>query len=128
MLTLYYPTQTIIGSNVDGVERMVLLSSYKDWLKSLYKNNQKAFAAKRAQMKDILLKGIVIELGPWEKEKDKSTEVSDNIVYYIGGYLVYSFGKKTCCACCLKTMAAENGSSLPDNMTAQTLTKLKSKG
>ena len=72
MLTLYYPTQTIIGSNVDGVERMVLLSSYKDWLKSLYKNNQKAFAAKRAQMKDILLKGIVIELGPWEKEKDKS--------------------------------------------------------
>ena len=114
MLTLYYPTQTIIGSNVDGVERMALLSSYKDWLKSLYKNNQKAFAAKRAQMKDILLKGIVIELGPWEKEKDKSTEVSDNIVYYIGGYLVYSFGKKTCCACCLKTMAAENGSSLPD--------------
>ena len=79
MLTLYYPTQTIIGSNVDGVERMALLSSYKDWLKSLYKNNQKAFAAKRAQMKDILLKGIVIELGPWEKEKDKSTEVSDNI-------------------------------------------------
>ena len=129
MLTLYYPTKTIIGSNVDGVERMVLLSSYKDWLKSLYKNNQKAFAAKRAQMKDILLKGIVIELGPWEKEKDKSTEVSDNIVYYIGGYLVYSFGKKkTCCACCVKTMAAENGCSLPDNMTAQTLTQLKSKG
>jgi hypothetical protein len=95
MLTLYYPTKTIIGSNVDGVERMVLLSSYKDWLKSLYKNNQKAFAAKRAQMKDILLKGIVIELGPWVKEKDSSTEVSDNIVYYIGGYLVYSFGKKT---------------------------------
>lgn len=45
-------------------------------------------------MKDILLKGIVIELGPWVKEKDNSTEVSDNIVYYIGGYLVYSFGKK----------------------------------
>ena len=45
-------------------------------------------------MKDILLKRIVIELGPWEKEKDKSTEVSDNIVYYIGGYLVYSFGEK----------------------------------
>lgn len=107
---------------------MVLLSSYKDWLKSLYINNQKAFAAKRAQMKDILLKGIVIELGPWVKEKDNSTEVSDNIVYYIGGYLVYSFGKKKHCACCVKTMAAENGSSLPDNMTAQTLTKLKSKG
>jgi hypothetical protein len=79
-------------------------------------------------MKDILLKGIVIELGPWEKEKDKSTEVSDNIVYYIGGYLVYSLGGNTCCACCVKTMAAENGSSLPDNTTAQTLTKLKSKG
>ncbi len=79
---------------------MVLLSSYKDWLKSLYKNNQKAFAAKRAQMKDILLKGIVIELGPWVNEKDNSTEVSDNIVYYIGGYLVYSFGKKTMCLLC----------------------------
>lgn len=108
---------------------MVLLSSYKDWLKSLYKNNQKAFAAKRAQMKDILSKGIVIELGLWVKEKDNPTEVSDNIVYYIGGYLVYSFGKKNIhCACCVKTMVAENRSSLPDNMTAQTLTKLKSKG
>jgi hypothetical protein len=43
---------------------MVLLSIYKDWLTILYKTNQKPFAAKRAQMKDVLLKRIFIELGP----------------------------------------------------------------
>lgn len=108
---------------------MTLLSSYKDWLTSLYKTNKKAFAAKRAHMKDILLKGIFIELGPWITESNSSTQVSHNIVYYIGGYLVYSFGrKKNQCSCCLKSMAAESGSNLPENMTAQTLTKLKSKG
>jgi hypothetical protein len=57
MLTLYYPTKTIIGSNVDGVEWIFLLSSYKDRLKSLYKNNQKAFATKRAEIKINFLKG-----------------------------------------------------------------------
>lgn len=129
MLTLYYPTKHIIGSNVDGEEKMTLLSSYKDWLTSLYKTNQKAFAAKRAHMKDILLKGIVTELGPLITEQNCSTEVSYNIVYYIGGYLVYSFGRKrNQCGCCLQSMSAESGSSLPENMTAQTLTKLKSKG
>ncbi len=71
-------------------------------------------------MKDVLLKGIFIELGPWITERNSSTEVSDNIFYYIGGYLVYSFGrKKNQCTCCLKSMAAESGSRL---------TKLKSKG
>jgi hypothetical protein len=48
-------TKLIFGSNVDGEQKMALLSSYKDWLTSLHKTNQKAFAAKRVHMKDILL-------------------------------------------------------------------------
>lgn len=39
-------------------------------------------------MKYILLKGIFIELGPWITDRNSSTEVSDNVVYYTGGYLV----------------------------------------
>jgi hypothetical protein len=73
---------------VYGEKKMFLLSSYKDWLISLYKTNQKSFTAKRAHMKYILLKGIFIEL-PQLTDRNSSTEVSDNIVYYTGGgYLV----------------------------------------
>jgi hypothetical protein len=125
---------------------MFLLSSYKDWLISLYKTNQKSFTAKRAHMKYILLKGIFIELGPWITDRNSSTEVSDNIVYYTGGlpgatwatcvhiefsstlFRYVGFGKNNQCTGCLKSMAAESGSSLQENMTAHNLTKLKSKG
>lgn len=53
---------------------------------------------------------------------------NDNVVYYIGGYLVYQFktGKKHC-EKCLETM--DTGlEMLPEDFTAHEFTKLKSKG
>ncbi|EFX66100.1 hypothetical protein DAPPUDRAFT_263683 [Daphnia pulex] len=41
MLSLYYPTKRILGSNVDDAERLRLLTSYKDGLMKAYNENKK---------------------------------------------------------------------------------------
>jgi hypothetical protein len=56
MLSLYYPTKTILrGCNVDGEEKMEMLTSYMDWLVQRFKDNVKVNKSLKDYMKDLLL-------------------------------------------------------------------------
>lgn len=117
---------------------MVLLSSYKDWMKTKFKENAKKNQDLRQKMKDVLLKGIETEM-PEEAEietalfcQDVAT-IDDNIVYYLCGYLVHSFRQKskknnsTVCKGCLNSVDVSQ-EILPVGFDAQRLTLVKKKG
>ncbi|KAK4024984.1 hypothetical protein OUZ56_010478 [Daphnia magna] len=59
MLSLYYPTKTVLrGCNVDGQEKMEMLTSYTDWLIKRFKDNRKMNKTFKNYIKDILLTNI----------------------------------------------------------------------
>lgn len=61
MLSLYYPTKRILGSNVDDAERLRLLTSYKDGLMKAYNENKKDALLLKQKVKDRLLRSIMFE-------------------------------------------------------------------
>ncbi|KZR96932.1 Uncharacterized protein APZ42_008456, partial [Daphnia magna] len=59
MMSLYYPTKTVLrGCNVDGQEKMEMLTSYTYWLIKRFKDNKKTNKTLKNYMKDILLTNI----------------------------------------------------------------------
>nr|CAH0105887.1 unnamed protein product [Daphnia galeata] len=62
MLSLYYPTKTILrGCNVDGEEKMEMLTSYMDWLVQRFKDNVKVNKSLKDYMKDLLLTNMKVD-------------------------------------------------------------------
>ena len=100
MLSLYYPTKTVLrGSNVDGEEKMELLMPYVEWLQQQCKANSKANKQLKSYMKDILLTEMKVELdNANDRESMRFTTKNDNIIYYVLGYIICRFirGKKHC--------------------------------
>ena len=90
MLSLYYPTKTFLrGCNVDGQEKMEMLTSYTDWLIKRFKDNRKTNKPLKKYMKDILLTNIKVEI---EHNLDFDVDVTvknQNVVHQISGYLIY---------------------------------------
>jgi hypothetical protein len=90
MLSLYYPTKTVLrGCNVDGQEKMEMLTSYTDWLIKRFKDNRKTNKPLKKYMKDILLTNIKVEI---EHNLDFDVDVTvknQNVVHQISGYLIY---------------------------------------
>lgn len=136
MITLYYPTRKILrGSNVDNEDdnssieqRLTVLTTYKDWMINGYKENKKKTDALKSFVKDTMLKGIQVELEEQNctQNPDKAS-MSDNLVYYIAGYLVFKCKSRCKCEACKKSV--DTGlETLPPEFTAKDLTVLKNRG
>jgi hypothetical protein len=86
MLSLYYPTKTILrGCNVDGEEKMEMLTSYMDWLVQRFKDNVKVNKSLKDYMKDLLLTNMKVD---HDNNSDFDVDVSaknQNFVFQISG-------------------------------------------
>lgn len=105
MISLYYATKTAMhvkGSNVDESERLRVLTTFKDWLTDGYKKRKRENLEFKNCEKDILLTEIQIEIEQVNAfyVNDDKVSVNVNIVYYIAGYLVLKFKKKSKCQEC----------------------------
>ena len=117
---------------MDAEENLVLLTSFKDWLVQCFKKREQGNKDKRNNLKDILLKGIKIEIikeDPLDNlPLGKDVTVNDKVVYYICGYLYRSFARsRNSCALCCESMNW-GFEDLPENFNATDLTKFKTKG
>lgn len=85
-------------------------------------------AKMKCYIKDHLLEGMCTEYQVGDKENQDPATRSDNIVYYIGGYLVQKFLKNRChCKDCESNI--DTGlESLPENFSAHQFTAMKSRG
>ena len=101
-----------------------LLQLMRDDLKRQFKRNETEWKYQRETLKDILLDGIKIQL----KEEDTLSvdEISQNIVYYICGYMCKQISKNKCTSC-ISTISC-GFENLPENFNAAQLTAHKSKG
>lgn len=130
LLSLYYPTKEALrGSNVDSRENAQLLMSYHDWLKKRYKSQSKGMSELKNYVKDILFSNMKSEL-LHSFEMDDVASKNDNVVFYIGGYLLsryYRRNKNTCSSCVL-TMDGSMDDFTCDEFSARKFTELKSRG
>ena len=102
--------------------------SYRDWMKTRFKEDKEKNRKNREYMKNILLGGIAVELADGHDLDNREFSVNDNIVYYMCGYLVRCSRKaKHQCKHCLATLDVSYD-VLPKDFTADYLTKLKNKG
>ena len=58
---MYFPTKRILGANVDHLEKMRLLVSYKDGLLKDCRERRQSVKKFKNKTKDILLKGIALQ-------------------------------------------------------------------
>lgn len=122
------------GSNVDDEsdqvsveQRLTVLTNYRDWIKNGYKENKKKNDALKAFVKDILLKGIRVEIEEQNNLSPSQASISDNLVYYISGYLVSKCKSRCKCKDCV--LSVDTGlEALPKDFSAKDLTVLKNRG
>lgn len=109
---------------------MELLVKYKDWLSSKFKETSKSYRDIKVFYKDILLKGMTTELINANQMEGEPTTKSDNVVYYIGGYLVLRYKRRKVnrrCSQCLSSMDC-GLAGLPKDFSAKEFNQLKTKG
>ena len=98
MISLYYATTTFVrikGSNVDSEERLRVLTTFRDWLKSGYTKKKKEKAEFKKFVKDILFKEMITSTEATNIVENELA--SGNIVYHIGGYRYTVQEKITMC-------------------------------
>ncbi|KAK4028030.1 hypothetical protein OUZ56_017193 [Daphnia magna] len=122
-----------MGANVDdesdlnSEERLTVLTNYHDWIKGGYKENKKKQDAFRKFVKDLLLDGITVQVETELQNSSQTASTSDNVIFYIGGYMVNKIQKRSKCMTCIDSVKG-GLESLPKDFAAQDLTELKSKG
>lgn len=111
MIALYYPTKKILrGANVDdesdlnSEERLTVLTNYHDWIKGGYKENKKKQDAFRKFVKDLLLDGITVQVETELQNSSQTASTSDNVIFYIGGYMVNKIQKRSKCMTCIDSV------------------------
>ncbi len=130
LLSLYYPTKFALrGSNVDEEEKMEMLVSYHEWLKKRYKAQAKGMKDLKHYVKDILLSGMSTELYKANEQASKATK-NDNVVFYIAGYLLVRYNRRTKnrCSDCVQTMDGCIDDFPDEGFCPQKFTELKSRG
>jgi hypothetical protein len=58
---MYFPTKRILGANVDNIEKMKTLASYKDGLLKDCRQRRQSVLKLKNKTKDILLSFITLE-------------------------------------------------------------------
>jgi len=130
MLSIYVPVKNAlqINGNVDCQERMHLLTSYKDCMLKSFKENVDQAASMRNNLKDKLLKGLIISNeSEMASIRDDLDLVQSNATYYLLGYLLFSRKDRIGCADCFASLTTEQN-ELPSDFYAAHITTLKSKG
>ncbi len=123
---MYYPTKRIIGSNVDSEEKMKILVSFRDCLLNSAKERKNELARMKKEIKDKLLQSLRFEVSNTENGMMAKGTITDNVVYYICGYLIHKY-RKYSCKNCLATINLDPD-LLPEDLTVERLTLLKTKG
>jgi len=124
---MYYPTKRIVGANVDHDEKTKILTSYKDCLLKSCRERKKEYLQMKTTMKDFLLNGITFESAEeLERVKPARGTVTENVVYYLCGYMIHKYRQHSCKEC-LSTINLDLD-LLPEILTVEKLTLLKSRG
>lgn len=126
MLSSYYPTKTILGANVDNTEKMTILTSFRECLLNACKNSKKKTKCFKETVKDKLLKQLIFEDHSPLETSTKNGTITDNIVYYMCGYMIFKY-RKMACKQCLETINLDL-ELLPEVITKEKLTLMKTKG
>ena len=129
MLSVYYPTREITRNraNVDKVELMKLLTTYKENMLDRFKSDQKETKKRRDKLKSKLAKGIQF-LDYDASNLQSYDKYLEHVVYDLAGYMLHArrklIGK---CDDCWKSLLT-NDQLKPDSFYADKLVVLKNKG
>ena len=129
-MCVYYPTKTTLrNANVDNEERMVILSSYKHCMLARFKEDKKATASKREELKSRLAKSISFLDTDFVNLSSSLMDIYlQHVVFDLSGYMLHSRAKKIGkCEVCWQSILS-NDDLDPDDFYADKLVVLKNKG
>lgn len=127
---MYVPIRNAlrIEGNVDDVERMRVLTTYKNCMIKSFRDDAQEAARMRDNLKDQLLNGLISANETHKSAgKDDLDLVQSNATYNLCGYLIHTRAKDIDCDDCMSTLSTQEN-ELPSDFYAAFVTSLKSKG